>query len=65
MAGKDKRAPERENKIKVKFNIWFVIFIVKLLCSTVSTKERQFKHLASYMAINHTESAISHSNLGS
>lgn len=39
MARREKRAPERENKIKVKFNIWFVIFIVKLRCSTESTKE--------------------------
>lgn len=62
---KENRAPEREDKIKVKCNNWFVIFIVKLPCSTVSTKERQFKHLASYMASNHTESAILHSNLSS
>lgn len=39
MAGKEKRDPERKNKIKVKFNIWFVIIIVKLRHSTlVGTK---------------------------
>lgn len=57
-----KRAPERENKIKVKFNIWFVIFIVKLRRYHGKHKERQFKQCASYVVINHTESAILHSN---
>lgn len=52
---------ERENKVKVKFNIWFVMFIVELRRSTVRTK-RQFQRCASYVATNHAESAILHSN---
>lgn len=60
--GEKKRARERENKIKVKFNIWFVIFIVKRRRLHGKHKERQFKQYASYVVINHTESAILRSN---
>lgn len=41
------KGPRAGKQNKVQFNMWFVIFIVKLRCCTVSTKERQSMHLAS------------------